>query len=261
MSIDPTRLFDAHMHTEFAHCSEDTSIGAVIERMGTLGVESFGIVEHADQLYFPAEGFWHRPDTNRLEAMRRARAEGQSRHEEFRGRIRPLRSDRLFAGLECEPEASGTGLAVLEEDLRGYDYLIGGLHFLEKPAERELTDAETARRFMARTEQLVRSGIDILAHPFRIFRRQQRAAPAEHYGPVAEMLAAEGVAAEVNFHTNQPDPAFFRICLERGVRLSIGSDAHNLTQIGDLREHVLFLEKLGVAGRIEEILWKPPATP
>ncbi len=260
MTIDATALFDAHMHTEYAHCSADTSVDAILERMDEFGVPSFGIVEHADQLYFPEEGFWLRADTNQLPAMRRSRAERHSRHEQFRNRVQSLRSDRVFVGLECEAEDSGVGLAVLEEDLRGYDYLIGGLHFLKRSAGEALDQRETVKGFTARTQQLIRGGIEILAHPFRLFRREDRPVPTDLYGPVAEMLKAEGVAAEINFQCNQPDPAFFMLCLELGVRVSIGSDSHSIAQIGDLSRHIALLGELGITDRTDEALWKPPAT-
>jgi histidinol phosphatase-like PHP family hydrolase len=250
-------LFDAHMHTQFAHCAEDTSVAGVLERMDAFEIPHFGIVEHADQLYFPAEGFWDRTDGNQLDAARKARDEGHARHERFRREVLPLRSDRVFVGLECESEAGGKGLAIFDEDREGYDYLIGGIHYLGKADEKTAPQQEIVRRFAARTEQLARSGIEVLAHPFRYFRRHRRPVPTRLYRPVAELLKAEGVAAEINFHSNRPDPEFYAICLELGVRLSVGSDAHNLREIGDLLPHLELLRELGVAGRLEDVLWRP----
>jgi histidinol phosphatase-like PHP family hydrolase/predicted phosphodiesterase len=255
-----TELFDAHMHTEFAYCAEDTSTDAILERADAFGMRSFGILEHADQLYFPREGFWKRADGNQFSAIRRARAAGHSRHEEYRRKVWPLRSERVFIGLECEPEAEGKGLAVFDEDLQGYDYLLGGIHYLDKTDEADAPQAEIVRRFMARSEQVVRGGIDVLAHPFRYFRRKNRPVPTELYRPLAEVLQAEGVAAEINFHSNQPDPEFFAICLELGVRISIGSDAHSTLEIADLLPHLEFLESLGIGEQRGDALWKPHAT-
>jgi histidinol phosphatase-like PHP family hydrolase len=250
-------LFDAHVHTEFAHCAEDISVEPALERMRSLGLARPAFAEHADQLYFPLEGFWKRLDVDDPDAVRQAVRDGHSRHEAFRRRMRPFRDAGVRLGLECEPALDGRGLAVLDEDLAGIDYVIGSVHHLAKGDDAAVPEAEIHRRFMARTEQLLRAGVDILAHPFRYFRRYKRPVPRELFRPVAGMLAAAGVAAEINFHTNQPPPEFFAICLELGVRLSLGSDSHSLAEVGELRPHFELLEHLGAAGRLDEILWQP----
>jgi histidinol phosphatase-like PHP family hydrolase len=91
----------------------------------------------------------------------------------------------------------------------------------------------------------VRGGIDVLAHPFRLFARGKMRVPTELYAPVAELLAEGGVAAEVNFHTHRPDPAFFEQCLERGVKLAMGSDAHAMWEVGHLHPHLDLLASRG----------------
>ena len=100
-------------------------------------------------------------------------------------------------------------------------------------------------------------GIQVLAHPFRIFLRRRREVPTALYGEVVGLLASRGVAAEINFHTNQPDPVFFRLCLERGVKLSVGSDSHAIASVGDLGPHIALLRDLGVWDRLDQILWRP----
>ena len=60
------------------------------------------------------------------------------------------------------------------------------------------------------------------------------------------MLAQAHVAAEINHHKNPMDLAFFRACLEEGVTISLGSDAHVTRSAGDLFPHVRDLETLGL---------------
>lgn len=253
------RLFDAHMHTEFAYCAAGTRIEPALERVRLLGMPAAGITEHADQLYFPEEGFWGRTDASDINAVRRAVADGHARHAAYRERAFPLRSNRVFLALECDAEVGGRGLAVLDEDLEGYDYLIGAIHYLAKGYDESVPAEEIHRRFMARTEQLAKSNVNVLAHPFRYFPRNNRPVPAELFRPVAELLAAHSVAAEMNFHHNQPDPEFFAICLELGVRISVGSDAHSLEDVGALRPHLELLKEIGALERLDDVLWRPPA--
>ncbi|MBA4388454.1 MAG: hypothetical protein C0404_10770 [Verrucomicrobia bacterium] len=253
-------LFDAHIHTQFAHCAQDITTAGALERLELFGLHNAGLMEHADHLYVPRTGFWGRKDTDNPVALRQAIADGHCRYPAFRQQVCPLHSDHIFIGLEAEPAIDGRGLALFEEDRAGIDYLLGAIHNLDEKFGVQMSVQETDRQFMARTRQLVESGINILAHPFRYFPRlQKRTAPPDLYRPVADLLAAGGVAAEINFHQNVNDPEFFTICIERGVKIALGTDSHCLIDVADLRPHVDLLRQLGVIGRLEEVLWRPPA--
>ena len=115
------------------------------------------------------------------------------------------------------------------------------------------------REFLFRTESLLRYGVQILAHPFRVFPFGLRQpVPEELFEPVAELLKRYGVAAEINFHHNNPEPEFFSLCVKKGVKLSFGSDSHNLYEVGFFLPHFRFLRELGVAGRLDEVLYRFP---
>jgi histidinol phosphatase-like PHP family hydrolase len=99
---------------------------------------------------------------------------------------------------------------------------------------------------MRETERLLRHRITVLAHPFRFFRRAGLATPVHLYSGMARLLAEHGVAAEINFHTNQPDPRFIRDCVEQGVRIALGSDSHDIVEVGEFAPHLQVLEQAGV---------------
>ncbi len=161
----------------------------------------------------------------------------------FRAALQGVRSDFVRVGLEVECDCNGD-LTLPEEDRHGWDVLMGAIHWLPDhlPA---LTASDCARSFMHVAEKLVPQGIDVLAHPFRFFHQKGLGRPTGLYRPLAELLAAHGVKAEVNFHHNEPDPEFFRICIELGVQLTLGSDAHELREVGHLLPHLRFLAQLG----------------
>jgi histidinol phosphatase-like PHP family hydrolase len=73
------------------------------------------------------------------------------------------------------------------------------------------------------------------------------AKPEHLYREVATRLAAVKVAAEINFHTNQPEPAFIRACLDAGTMLTLGSDAHSIEEVGDFHAHLELLREAGLA--------------
>ncbi|MCX7591805.1 MAG: metallophosphoesterase, partial [Kiritimatiellae bacterium] len=252
-------LFDVHLHTEFAHCATDTTIAGVLERANEFKLGGVGLCEHADQLYFPAENFWTRTDVNETHAMRTAVAAGHYRHGEYRGIVRAIRDRNHLVrlGLEVEHEESGCGLAILSEDIAGYDYLLGSIHYLTRGDDRHLSAADAEREFLRRVKQLVCAGINVLGHPFRYFPRHERPVPENLFRPVADLLAAHHVAAEINFHGDQPSEEFLALCISRGVQLAVGTDAHSLVEVCELRPHLDILRSLGVWERRSSVLWRP----
>ena len=74
-------------------------------------------------------------------------------------------------------------------------------------------------------------------------------APAELFEPLADLLKKYDTAAEINFHCNQPDEEFFALCLQKGVKISLGSDTHNLYEVGEFYPHVKFLDKIAPGWR------------
>jgi len=111
-----------------------------------------------------------------------------------------------------------------------------------------------ANQFLASLDEFLKSGIHILAHPFRVFYRSNITPPKWIYGPVTELLKKHDVAAEINYHTNEPDAEFFSKCIRSGVKLAFGSDSHNLYEIGEFYYHLKLLESCGYKGDPEDIL-------
>jgi histidinol phosphatase-like PHP family hydrolase len=241
-------LWDYHVHTEYAYCRDDVTATSALERGQALGVAGMCLTEHAGQLYLSPEDYW--PDHFREDAglIPRERAAGRDRMRRFREEMQALRSPTVGIGLELELDANDE-LTLLDEDREGWDVLIGAVHMLRSIRRGSSDAGEVARDFMADTERLCALGVHILAHPFRAFRRADLPVPTELYQRVAELLATHGVAAEVNYHTNEPDPRFFELCLEHGVKIALGSDSHALWEVGDLRPHLRLLE--GIVGKAE----------
>jgi len=238
---------DCHCHTEFAYCGEDVAAGSVVARARDVGLRRVCLTEHSGQLYLRAEDYWRYAFITEPDSWLRARATGAARMAAYRGTVTALRSPSVRVGLEVECDGLGR-LTLADEDREGWDILLGAVHTVPELLFASPDPRTVEREFMRITESLVSGGIGVLAHPFRLFDRGKMRVPTELYGPVAELLAAHNVAAEINFHTHRPDPAFFGRCLERGVRLSLGSDAHALREVGHLRPHLDLLASIGATG-------------
>jgi histidinol phosphatase-like PHP family hydrolase/predicted MPP superfamily phosphohydrolase len=242
-------LVDSHVHTEYAYCASTVTAVDAIERAEKFGLSGITLTEHAGQLYVSSEDYWGARFLNEPELLRWSRAEGQDRMRAYRAGMQALRSSFVRIGLEVECDRNGE-LALLDEDRAGWDLLIGAVHFLP-----ETFEGDTERGFMALTEKLLQQKVAVLAHPFRYFRRQGMDIPRHLFRPMAHLLAKYGVAAEINFHTNEPDPDFFRCCIEEGVPIALGSDSHALYEVGEFAPHLDVLRRAGAAERLENVLF------
>lgn len=243
-------VWDNHCHTELAYCGEDVSVESVCERGRLFGLEYIAFAEHAGQLYLPRENYWSGDFYSRPGLIREFRENGLDRMAEYMKKVGESGGGTARLGLEVEADKNGD-LTLLPEDRDGVDFLLGAVHFLPEAGEKE-----TERLFMQANEALLKNGVHVIAHPFRFFRRTKKAAPRRLFRELALMLKSCGAAAELNFHTNEPPFEFFEICLSEGVKISIGTDTHNLLEAGDMSRHIEFLEKLEIsAGKDREMFF------
>jgi histidinol phosphatase-like PHP family hydrolase/Icc-related predicted phosphoesterase len=251
---NPLPLCDNHCHSQFAYCAEDVTVEKVLERASMLGMGYVCFTEHADQLYLTREEYSSMKYLKDAGILVRARKNGTDRVKAFREAVKKSGSAMARTGLEVCPDASG-GITLLPEDKPGLDLVIGAIHFL--PGDFSQSDEkEMQKGFMRAVETLVNNNIDVLAHPFRLFSRGGLKPPRLLFKPVAGLLKNFGVAAELNFHTNKPNPEFFEICLREGIKISLGTDTHNLLRTGEFYKHLDFLKLLGVkTEQLGEVLY------
>ncbi len=256
ISMVPERipgLTDFHIHTPFAYCSENMNVPDALRMANASNVDSIQFSEHSGQLYFSAADYW--PG----HALWKDRGTGagfpvRNRMDDFLAMIRKEREHHEFRfGFELDVDADGNIL--LEDRIREQctGYRLGAVHFLENGKDYELAKKE----FLFRTEALLKSGIEILAHPFRVFRRKGFPIPQELFEPVSDLLRQYGTAAEINYHTNDPEEEFFVSCAKKGVKISLGSDSHNLYETAFFLPHIDFLKKLDLFRNADEILLTP----
>jgi histidinol phosphatase-like PHP family hydrolase len=238
MAYKNLRLSDLHIHTNYAYCSENVTPEENILKAKEKGLQRIAFTEHSGQLYVSSKDYWSARFINEPDLIQQNRNSDLNRMKKYREEMKNFRSPSVLIGLEVEVDCSGN-LVILKEDLKGWDILIGAVHYL--PQRFEVGSKEG---FMWANEALLRKGVNILAHPFRYFIRNKLQVPTELYKPLAELLAQYNAAIELNYHTNNNDPEFFRICAEHNVPISLGSDAHNLDEIGSFDKHLELLESI-----------------
>ncbi|MDZ4199435.1 MAG: hypothetical protein U1E27_09130 [Kiritimatiellia bacterium] len=249
-------LAESHVHTELAYCAEhDLTAADAADTARLCGVEDMAFAEHSGQLYFDRDTFW---GARFMSDGLQTREGREDRMADYRARTTALGLPRSRIGFEVDFDFQGR--MVLEPAHRKEaGFLIGSYHWTPESAAREPFQAvRCIERLRTIWGPMLASGIDVLAHPFRFFARQPDDPPPEIFRELAALLAASGVAAELNTHIELPYPQFVLACLEAGVRFSLGTDSHNLAEVAEFWPHLQLLRSLGVRdSEWDGILWRP----
>ena len=241
-------LIDTHIHTDLAYCSENLSLAKIRYMADMFGLKSFRLSEHSGHLLC-AKARYRTAQYQPTDFL----------PEEYRGNQyfdQALAADipPEHIGLEADIRYDGTFLGH-PDDLARAGFRLGAIHEMGCLAERKNISQEELRdQFLWHCQQIINNGCMTLAHPFRVFRRAGVEIPPGCFEPLVKMLKASGTAAEINFHTNEPPVEFFQLAINAGVKLTLGSDTHNLYEIGDFGLHLDFLKKCGVESNYEEVL-------
>ncbi len=245
------KLVDTHVHTPLAYCSENMDPAKTVELASMFGLAGMAFSEHSGHLYFSREAYW---SGRCLEQGLSAADAADNRMRDYLAVVAPFVPPARFA-LEVDCDFTGRPL-LRERDRALAEFLIGAIHMLPSLRGDQINLERAADEFLAELQTFIRCGIAILAHPFRVFRRAGQPLPADLYAPVIRLLKEHEVAAEINFHTNAPDPVFFEQCLQAGVKLAFGSDAHNLYEVGEFAPHLQLLAQCGFNGDMNDIMWR-----
>jgi putative hydrolase len=148
----------------------------------------------------------------------------------------------ILAGIEANV-ADGTGRIDVDgpimEDL---DILLVGIHTLEEAA----TPRDFAENYLKRATLAVgKNQVDVLAHPFFLHESLLPHLPLEDVKEFLRLAGDRSVAMEVNAKYRYPGADFISLCLQEGVKLSVGSDAHSAADVGRVDWPLAELKRAG----------------
>ncbi|MBN1555608.1 MAG: metallophosphoesterase [Phycisphaerae bacterium] len=244
------QLFDGHVHTQLAYCNDNMTVKSAIELAEDFGLAGFAFTEHSGQLYFSPEEFWGK--TCYQTGLNGATSQN-NRILDYLAMKQQYERDSVRFGLEADFDYQGN-ILIPPEDRAQFDYILGAVHSLPSLTKDAPPMRETLDTFLVLVEKMLSQEIDVLAHPFRIFRRGGWDTPEELFAATAQLLRKYGVASEINFHTNEPPVEFVRQCLKYDVKLSFGSDSHDLSELGDFSYHLNLLKQAGFDGDLTDVL-------
>jgi histidinol phosphatase-like PHP family hydrolase len=238
------RPVDCHAHSTFSDGQLDAAV--VVQRVTSLGVRA-SLSDH----------------------ISRDVAGGLAEVDEVRGYLDAIEQlDVLRGGEFCWHDHLWRELP--DDVVRRFTHRIGSLHAVRMPngslvrafARRlppDLSFEAYMSGFITSFEQLTRDmPVDIFAHPTVVTIPYRERDPAELWteereARMVEALHAAGIAFEISNRYPPPEPLVKRM-VDRGVRISLGSDGHTLAQVGDIKRPLQMARSLGVR---DEDLYDP----
>ena len=205
---------DLHMHTTESDGREtlETMVRAARER----GLEYIAITDHSKSLAM-ANGL---DETRTLENAARVRALSNT-----------LKGFTVLAGVECDILPDGS-MDLSDDCLAALDLVVASVHTALQQDEAEMT----ARVIKA----IEHPSVDIIGHLTgrMLLRRDASRVSVEK---VIDAAKANGVAMEINSQPHRLDlcDSHARLARDRGVKLVIDTDAHELPALGYARWGVL----------------------
>lgn len=239
-----SKIYDNHVHTQYAYCSQNNMLPQTTVKIAKDKGCGICLVEHAGQLYVTSEDYWSANFINNPELIYN---NATNRMDEFIDYISQYKDEDVLIGLELDINTSGK-IALRDNHLNSFDIFIGAVHNIPERFN------ELDKGFLWNIDVYCDYKVDILAHPFRIYKQKKIPRPTHLYQRVAKALRDNGIAAELNFHINEPDLNFFKICIENGVKIAFGSDAHKLSEVCSFEQNIELLRSI-YDGNLEDILF------
>ncbi len=240
---EKSKIYDYHVHTQYAYCSQNDMLPETTIKIAQDNGYAICLTEHAGQLYVTSEEYWsakfintpnliYNNDTNRM--------------DEYISYIKQFKDKDVLIGLELDVNCKGE-VALRDNHSKAFDIFLGAIHNIPE----SFNDID--KGFLWNVDVYCEYKVDILAHPFRIYKKKNLPRPRHLYKRVAKSLSNHGVAAEINFHTNEPDIEFFKTCVENGVKIAFGSDSHRLSEVCSFENNIKMLNEI-YDGNMEDVL-------
>lgn len=252
MHMDKNNYWDMHVHTHFAYCSESNMMPAdIVSKIGTRGMKGLAFTEHAAQLYVSLDDYWSARFINEPHLIGNG---SNNRLPEYMLHMSQFKSDNVKIGLEVDLDTNGR-LTLADADRSFFDILLGAVHWIPSRF-----DNNYKKGFLWAIDAFIDAGIQVLAHPFRVFNRPDPTTAVALHQPVINRLKHANMAVELNFHHNKPSQAFIKNCLAEGIKISLGSDSHTVADVGQMDQHFNFLEQICIDSHLEVNYYDPDQT-
>lgn len=248
--------YDFHIHTHHLKCANDTmQVPDILARCAALGLETIAITDHLNAPQF------------------------LPKHLLIKEELAAAESDlEIYFGVEVNVIDSQTGAVSIDQaqfDEAGFEVVIGGVHssYHQEPQPRSIIDLQQKLMLAVVANPLV----DVLVHPWWFGRREfepggpmewftsMDAIPEGYARELGEAAVAHNTAIEANWaaiwaNSTYPDrfkeqyTEYIVTIADTGAKISIGSDAHDISKLDGVHPAADLLASRGITG---DRLWRP----
>ena len=162
---------------------------------------------------------------------------------ELVGYLDALKGTGLLKGVEAEIFGDGS-ISIPKQRSAMCDFILGGIHSLDGiNFWRDLQPILNPSRYVERIRialeaAMERQIIDVLVHvtwlPEAIRSQSKKLVTREWMKSLINTALDNNVAIELSGAWEVPNVEFVRLCLKQGVKVSVGSDAHTVKEIGNV---------------------------
>jgi histidinol-phosphatase (PHP family) len=169
---------------------------------------------------------------------------------------------KIRAGLELDndPETSAAGRAWVEKNWDRLDFVLGSVHYLDRPDQMFDTVPAGAEQFAGRgideiyadyfrrLREVAATGlVDCLSHLdlIKIHGHRPNSAIGDLVSETLDFIAARGLSIELStagwrkpVNELYPSDEIIRLALEKGIPFTTASDAHSYAQLGENYERL-----------------------
>lgn len=150
----------------------------------------------------------------------------------------------ILIGMETNIVDLEGSIDIGEEVLDKLDVVLAGVHSLG--SSNSIPEAVARDYFTSVMGAIGNQKIDVLTHPFWFFDDLSPHLSSEDLSNFAKAASDRGVAIELNERYHAPSEDVLTICLDEGVKISVGSDAHRLHEVGKIKWAMKMLEQIDV---------------
>ena len=250
--------YDFHIHTKYLGCANATmEVPAIVQECRRLGVKSLGITDHLNSL-------------DKLDL-----------HLRIRDDIECLAPGLdVYFGAELNFTGVDGGFAFNPEvkEQYGFQFAIGGIHgtYLDTYDLKRIVDIQHRHHLKTCQDPLV----DVLVHPYWFGKGEfdrnnwpwfdsMLAVPESYARELGQVARDTGTAIEINACANLDNPAYseryveeyiayLALIAEEGACFALGSDAHDINRLANIRT------AWQVAGKLQldaDRIWQPKCQP
>lgn len=214
--------FDFHVHTIYSDGKSEPL--AMVEAAEARGMEAVALTDHGPELHV---GILREEMKAMLEDIQLARADADI---------------PVLVGMEANIVDENGRIDLDDDFIKKLDLLVVSIHTLGSL----INPADVAYQYLQRfTKAIEKKKFDVMGHPFFFHQNLLPYLSREEIEDFVELAASKEIAMEINEKYHAPDEEFLKLCLRKGVKFSVGSDAHRPDQVGRIDWAMATLKKIG----------------